>query len=194
MAITTRLFLRNGFGQALWMDLVNSEEHDGFGHRTEHLADTSWMRVFTRFWGLDLPGNLDDARTVKELRELRSLLRTLSEQWNLHKSISASGLAKLNECLAAPVRRVLRLERSGYGLSLVSADDGWRWIHAQVAASLAEQLSGSEPDRIKRCPNPDCGWLFLDKTRANSRKWCRDRRCGNRLRVRLARQRASVDR
>jgi len=192
MTFTTRLFLREGFGQALWIDLVNSEQYDGFGRRTEHLADPSWIGVFARFWGLELPGNLDHARTVEELTVLRSLLRSLAEQWSLHKNITAAGLERLNERLAVPVHRVLRLEESGYVLRLVSSEHGWRWIHAQVAASLAVQLSGPEPDRIKSCPNPDCRWLFLDKTRANSRKWCRDRSCGNRLRVRHARQLAST--
>jgi hypothetical protein len=194
MTFTTRLFLREGFGQALWMDLVNSEEHDGFGRRTEHLADPSWIGVFARFWGLNLPGDLGHARAVEELTPVRSLLRSLAEQWSLHKNISAAGLERLNACLCVSVHRVLRLEESGYSLHLVPEEHGWRSIHARVAASLAVQLSGPEPDRIKSCPNPDCRWLFLDETRANSRKWCRDRSCGNRLRVRHARQLASTRR
>lgn len=36
----------------------------------------------------------------------------------------------------------------------------------------------AEPERLKICPN--CGWLFLDRSRNRSRTWCDMAVCGNR--------------
>jgi predicted RNA-binding Zn ribbon-like protein len=49
-------------------------------------------------------------------------------------------------------------------------------------------------DRLRRCDDDGCGWLFLDTTRNHSRRWCSSGECGNRNRVRrhYARNRASA--
>jgi hypothetical protein len=39
-------------------------------------------------------------------------------------------------------------------------------------------------DRVRRCANPECGWLFLDDSRAGKRRWCSMSSCGNRARAR----------
>jgi predicted RNA-binding Zn ribbon-like protein len=48
----------------------------------------------------------------------------------------------------------------------------------------AIDLLGSDPDRIRRCGLPECGWYFLDATRNHSRRWCTPDECGNLYRVR----------
>jgi predicted RNA-binding Zn ribbon-like protein len=37
---------------------------------------------------------------------------------------------------------------------------------------------------IRQCHGPGCGWLFLDRTRSHTRRWCSSRDCGNRDRAR----------
>ena len=39
-------------------------------------------------------------------------------------------------------------------------------------------------DRLRRCDDDRCGWLFLDTTRNHSRRWCSSGDCGNRDRAR----------
>jgi predicted RNA-binding Zn ribbon-like protein len=39
-------------------------------------------------------------------------------------------------------------------------------------------------DRLRRCDDDGCGWLFLDSTRNHSRRWCSSGDCGNRDRAR----------
>jgi predicted RNA-binding Zn ribbon-like protein len=64
-----------------------------------------------------------------------------------------------------------------------------------VLASALELLRGGELDRLKQCPGPDgwCGWLFLDRTKNRSRRWCSMAVCGNpaKMRARAARRRAA---
>jgi predicted RNA-binding Zn ribbon-like protein len=74
-------------------------------------------------------------------------------------------LADLLEAIAAILRGVAH---HGGSLSLDTAT-------AHSALSLA---ASPEPDRLKICPN--CGWLFLDRSRNRSRTWCDMAVCGNR--------------
>jgi predicted RNA-binding Zn ribbon-like protein len=53
----------------------------------------------------------------------------------------------------------------------------------QIAVSALLLLSSQELDRVKQCPGPTCGWVFLDSTRNRSRRWCSSAECGNRNRV-----------
>jgi predicted RNA-binding Zn ribbon-like protein len=50
-------------------------------------------------------------------------------------------------------------------------------LHSAVALALAADLR-----RVKACPA--CGWLFLDRTRNGSKRWCITALCGNRNKTR----------
>jgi predicted RNA-binding Zn ribbon-like protein len=55
----------------------------------------------------------------------------------------------------------------------------------RVLALHALDLIQTMPsDRLRRCADDGCGWLFLDTTRNHSRRWCSSRDCGNRDRAR----------
>lgn len=58
------------------------------------------------------------------------------------------------------------------------------WFLYPVIKSTAELLSEGPLDRIKQCATPECGWLFLDSSKNNSRKWCSMQSCGNRAKAR----------
>jgi predicted RNA-binding Zn ribbon-like protein len=75
------------------------------------------------------------------------------------------------------VRRGGRFEwEPGTGLDLV------RWRIAQEAVAL---LESDDLRRVKRCPgNGDCGWLFLDRSKNATRRWCSMTGCGNRAKLR----------
>ena len=51
--------------------------------------------------------------------------------------------------------------------------DGVLW---QIVASAQSLLSAKEVARVKECPN--CGWLFLDTSKNQSRRWCSMNTCG----------------
>ena len=58
-----------------------------------------------------------------------------------------------------------------------------------VAWSALDLLARSSFERLKQCPGQGCGWLFLDQTRNNSRRWCDMATCGNRTKSRRHRER-----
>ncbi len=53
MTAASDIFHAKGYGQvAPWVDLANSEEWDGFGKLTDHLANPSWLTAFLKHWNL----------------------------------------------------------------------------------------------------------------------------------------------
>ena len=62
-----------------------------------------------------------------------------------------------------------------------------------VARSAAELLTSNEVDRVRQCASETCGWLFIDRSRNRSRRWCDMSECGNVAKVRRYRQRQKVD-
>jgi predicted RNA-binding Zn ribbon-like protein len=67
----------------------------------------------------------------------------------------------------------------------------------RAAQQALELLSGDELGRVRECPVEagGCGWLFVDRSRNGSRRWCRMADCGNKVKAgRLtARRRAARD-
>jgi predicted RNA-binding Zn ribbon-like protein len=75
-----------------------------------------------------------------------------------------------------------RLEQSETGFAL-DWDDGdaldamlWPITHSAIELLTSEKLN-----RVKQCGR--CDWLFLDKSRNRSRRWCSMDACGNRIKM-----------
>lgn len=52
-----------------------------------------------------------------------------------------------------------------------------------AVSALAILSDRRELSRVKKCPGPNCGWLFLDETKNARRKWCIMETCGNRAKA-----------
>ncbi|MCY1240531.1 CGNR zinc finger [compost metagenome] len=78
-------------------------------------------------------------------------------------------MADLLEAIASVLRG------AGTGKDTIALD-------AATAHSALSLAANPEPDRLKICPN--CGWLFLDRSRNRSRTWCDMAVCGNRSKAR----------
>ncbi len=59
-----------------------------------------------------------------------------------------------------------------------------------VAWSTLRLLRGEEEGQLRQCGNGDCTWLFLDRSRNKSRRWCAMSQCGNVLKARRHYERA----
>jgi predicted RNA-binding Zn ribbon-like protein len=53
--------------------------------------------------------------------------------------------------------------------------EGVLWPVVRAAASL---LTSSDAGRLRMCAGPDCGWLYVDRSRNGLRRWCEMRTCG----------------
>lgn len=75
---------------------------------------------------------------------------------------------------------------------------GWEWPETgdlarplwPIARSAVDVLtSDAERARLRECASDTCGWLFVDRTKNGSRRWCDMDDCGNRAKVRAYRER-----
>ncbi len=73
---------------------------------------------------------------------------------------------------------------------------GWRWegdrldlILNMVVVSAADLLTSAEAGRVRHCEGDGCGWLFIDGSRNQSRRWCDMSDCGNRAKAERFRRR-----
>src|SRR5207302_10494197 len=53
-----------------------------------------------------------------------------------------------------------------------------------IAWSAAGLLTGPDCEKVRQCQDErGCGWLFVDRSRAQNRRWCSMGDCGNRAKV-----------
>jgi predicted RNA-binding Zn ribbon-like protein len=62
------------------------------------------------------------------------------------------------------------------------ADEAFGALLWRIVASAENLLLSEEVSRVKECPN--CGWLFLDTSKNQSRRWCSMNTCGARDKMR----------
>ena len=86
---------------------------------------------------------------------------------------------------------------------LVPFDGSWAWEFVgdgadamlwRLAADASDLLTSHDIDRVRECSGDTCSWLFLDKSRNRSRRWCDMADCGNRAKARRFYRRHLKDR
>lgn len=131
----------------------------------------------------------DAAGVVQRAWALREAVHGLHTAGLAGREMSPAELAVLNGELSL-AQSALRLESGPSGLE-------WRWggdegdlsrVLWPVVRAAAVLLSGAELGRVRECASESCGWLFLDHSRNQSRRWCDMQSCGNRAKVRRHRQ------
>ncbi len=182
-------FAGEGFGlRSAALDVINSDHWDGFGQRTEHLDDPAWCAAFLARWGwADMAAAEPLPRA--DVTRLRARLRRIVDAVAAGQGVGADDAVALDGWLASPARRHLARDTQGYTLEWAPLEAGWSWIMAEIAASMVDMLVPHQSRRLKVCPNPGCRWAFYDETNGNTRRWCNDRACGNRDKVRRFRAR-----
>jgi predicted RNA-binding Zn ribbon-like protein len=149
------------------VDLAPGERHD-------HLASAAAARIFLSAQGMRLPAT---DPTPAELRAL-GVVRA-----------SVHALARRGTAATPALRRLLRRHRyrlDGSG-TLRPEGRGWPALIAELLLLLGDaRIVGN---RLKRCANRDCGWVFVDASKNQSRHWCEMRTCGNRANLRRYRAR-----
>lgn len=138
----------------------------------DHLDTAERAVEFLTTHSIPDPGSPPTESQLERLRSLRDAVRALADDPDLD---------------ADAWRRAMdvALERVGYRLradgSMRSTKDGWDGVTDDLlpaALALAQ-----ERDRLRRCANPRCRWLFVDRSRKQNRIWCEAAVCGNRMRV-----------
>jgi predicted RNA-binding Zn ribbon-like protein len=180
------IFATHDFGKVSpWIDMVNSEEYDGFGNFSDRLDDPAWVGSFLRRW--HLPPTQAGKAPLPALKSLRRSLRSVAEALSASGVPDAREIAQINAVMDVPVRQRLVVREKERRIEIAPLRSDWDSILSRIAASAAEAIVAGAESRIKICANDECRWAFRDPTKAKTKRWCSDRTCGNRARVRRAR-------
>jgi predicted RNA-binding Zn ribbon-like protein len=102
-------------------------------------------------------------------------------------------LARFNRLLAGALARAAVVRTGPRGRT----NFGWQWkdlaerpeaVLAPVLWSAARLLTSPDVERIRTCGGPDCGWIYVDRSRNGLRRWCQMRTCGTREKSRRRRE------
>jgi len=182
-------------GGALCLDFANTWE-DRSRQETDKLGGYPALVAFVMQAGCLDRGDASDlieagamigaARSEavwKEALELREAVYRIFSATAGRREFAAAELDRLNAALA--------IARAGQQLQ---QDEGqFRWTRAStelasplwpIALSAAELLTSDDLERIRECNANSCNWLFLDRSRNRSRRWCSMDSCGNRAKAR----------
>lgn len=183
-------------GGDLCLDFANTwgdrprAETDGlrsYGHllafaRQTGLGDAGFLAT------LDTRSRREDAAAAAALnraRELREALYALFSARARGRALPPAALACLNAQLQEALPHLV-----------VQASDPapeWQWQGVDqsltsplwpIARAAADLLTSREAPPVRECDGATCTWLFLDRSRGRSRRWCSMASCGNRAKAR----------
>lgn len=141
---------------------------------------------------------------MQELNLLKKASRNPTEAESVRKSAIA-----LRECLFQIFVHTLDDEQIPEGLltkwnryvqramdqhELVTAKEGFEWRSTAdplefdsflwpIVHSAVKLLTGPDTDRLRRCAQDYCDWLFFDESKRGNRRWCDMSICGNRAKA-----------
>lgn len=192
------------------LDLVNTvapRTADGSGTR-EYLRDAGDLRAWSRRAGIvsaaeeaaadaawqAAPGSAGQAlRAALEIREAAYVVLTArqspSKAMDPRRGLdSESALEQLTLRWAAAGARSALVPGSTDGgvVSLIVGTSPALMIPDRLATAAVELLRTVDLRQLKTCPIAEggCGWLFLDRSRNGSRRWCAMADCGTQAKIR----------
>lgn len=135
------------------------------------------------------------AAACEEARRLRSQLQRLYRSV-VEGQTSGPAWDEFNERLAATLPRLCLAPRPP---GRDGAAAGWEWHSREerldsllwpVIRSAAELLTSDEAGRVRICDGPECGWMYVDRSRNGLRRWCEMKTCGTAAKSRRRRRKA----
>jgi predicted RNA-binding Zn ribbon-like protein len=162
----------------LCLDFANTRYWRGQSAPTETLNEPADLATWTKAAKAPPPKEFEQAIALRE-----TIYRLFDAQ--VEGKAASRDLETLNAALAqAPTRKALKRSKGGYEWDVDARSGTALALLAPVLWSAGDLLAGPRLDRVRRCANPECGWLFLDDSRAGKRRWCSMSACGNRAKAR----------
>jgi predicted RNA-binding Zn ribbon-like protein len=188
------------------LDFANTAHGRGTESHTDHLVDYSALVAWSRHAGILDDGHAETLlaragrhpRAAKQTRDRAVALREAIHRYFgalAHgRRPDARDLAGINEALATalPHARVAP-SKAGFQWAWDESEPALDRVLWPIVRSAADLLTAGELSRVKQCAGSECGWLFLDRSKNGSRRWCEMEVCGSRAKARAyyARQKAA---
>ena len=182
----------------LSLDFVNTLDWHGSEHPAERLTGYLDLVAWGEQAGLISPdlvsqlGAQADKQAAHTARayglaiQVREAIYHIFSNRYAGKPIAEADLAILNSVVReALAHRQLVPSAGEFHWEWTFDVDGTDHILWPIAFSAAELLTSTDASRVRECEDDrGCGYLFIDRTKNHSRRWCSMDSCGNRAKAR----------
>ncbi len=162
--------------------------HHGVQHaQADELETSAHLGTWMAHRSLIKPGTAPSKAAFEAALELRKAIRDYLEREPAGRRRDASVKGALDRAMARFPLRVITDGKEGLKLAAVGTD-----AVAGLSAVIAELYNGSANgtlDRLKMCASDECKWVFFDRSKPGTRRWCQSTLCGNRQKTRTYRER-----
>ena len=128
--------------------------------------------------------NQEEANQIyKESIQLRETIYEYIVSLINRDEISPANSQLINQWISKAFSN-LELTRMGkeFVLDWKAENFGLESVLWPITRSFTDLITSDARKRIKQCSN--CGWVFVDYSKNNSRRWCSMETCGNRVKAR----------
>jgi predicted RNA-binding Zn ribbon-like protein len=122
----------------------------------------------------------NEGAAQRALARAKRLREALHAVWT---SGAPSALAEVTDSYVSAARH-RELRPVGDAIAWAEREMTMRSPVDRLAAAAVELLTETSSGRVKQCDDAACGWLFLDTSHRQNRRWCSAADCGNRDRAR----------
>lgn len=183
----------------LALDFVNTV---AYRFDPEKLQDHLQSAEELRLWANQ--ACLPDCDAINRCRPMRgrALLRVRVIREQLFDIFYAIANEKrLPELALRRVAIALNACRAKQTLSVRGGEIRWAWrpgagyadfVLYPILTAATDLLTSNSLQLMRQCADQSCGWLFLDRSNARQRRWCRMADCGNRHKAREHYRRAAA--
>lgn len=180
------------------LDLVNTVDWTDRGPVDERL--TGYARLVEWAMGAGLASRREAASLLAGAaarpREGAEAYRlALEAREAIRRAATGAGLGGLNRLLARALPHLQLSGVPGPGRNGGRVRLAWRDADSALEVpvwgtvwSAARLLASDEAVRIRTCAGPDCGWMYVDRSRNGLRRWCEMATCGTREKSRRRRE------
>ncbi|HWZ82234.1 MAG TPA: ABATE domain-containing protein [Terriglobales bacterium] len=183
---------------ALCLDLINTLDNRAVPERQQELV-RSYLELID--WAVQsgaLPATQgkalvpeaerhprDAAATHARVIELRECLYRIFSSVLEKRKVQDNDLRFFNTYLGDTLRHMeLHVAREGLHLGWPQASPQLDSVLWPVVRSASELLTSGDLKRVRECGDSTCRWLFVDRSKNHSRRWCDMKVCGNRIKAR----------
>lgn len=169
-------------GDTPCLNLVNTIHDRTEAVTTDYLNTPADVTLWARKAGIAKLNARLDGKSLKKVKTLRQLLYTIFLAVSQGANIPQAALREFDRNWRS-VQSHLQLKRShDRYIERWHFDEGdLNWILAPVIKDARDLLLSDMLSRVRSCPS--CGWLFLDKTKNGTRRWCSMETCGGNVKA-----------
>ena len=171
--------VRNRFEDPLFEFIVTPEDLILWGSRTQ-IIEKNYKRGLENY----ILRNQEKAKhDLKKILKTRELLYRIFRNLSQRETPEDKDIPLFNKELSLVLRHLSLEITDSLEIKMIwdNQSSDLLWTLFPVIKSAYDLLISDLRNRIKECPQ--CGWLYLDNSKNNSRLWCNMKTCGNTIKT-----------